>query len=141
MYRKKTEPWVAVDSVPLPQSPGVVCNSMEELYNKIINHIILKLKNGETRLTKVLIAKELDISVSEFDDICEKRQIPKFLIELSKTTKSREWIKRITDNFENMEAHEIGNDFMITRERIRQIEAKAMMLINKMRNNPPDDVA
>jgi len=114
---------------------------MEDLYNKIINHIILRLKNGETKLTKALIAKELDITVSDFDKICEKRQMPKFLIELSKTTKSREWIKRITNNFVNIESHEIGKDFAVTRERIRQIEAKATRLIKKMRNKTPDDVA
>ena len=114
---------------------------MEDLYIKIVNHIILKLKNGETKLTKLAIAKELNITVREFDSICAKKQMPILLIELSKSTKSREWIKRITDDFENMESHEIGKDFRITRERIRQIEAKAMRLINKVRSNPPDDVA
>jgi len=103
--------------------------------------LILKLKNGETKFTKAGIAKELNISVREFDDICEKKQMPKFLIELSKTTKSREWFQRITEGFENLDAHEVGKDFTVTRERIRQIEAKAMRLLNKMRSNPPDDVA
>ncbi len=70
-----------------------------------------------------------------------KKQMPKFLIELSKTNISREWFKRIADDLENMEAFEVGKDFAVTRERIRQIEAKAMQLFNKMRNNPPDDVA
>ena len=55
---------------------------MEELYSRIINHIILKLKNGETNLSKVLMVKELDISVSKFNDTCEKKQMPKFLFEL-----------------------------------------------------------
>lgn len=43
---------------------------MEDLYDKIINHIILELKNGETKLTKAEIAKELNITTSTFDDIC-----------------------------------------------------------------------
>ncbi len=114
---------------------------MEEQYKKIVSHLILKIKNGETKFTKAGIAKELNISVSEFDDICAKKQMPKFLIELSKTNKSREWLKRIADDLENMEAFEVDKDFAVTRERIRQIEAKAMQLLKKMRNNPPDDVA
>lgn len=114
---------------------------MEDLYEKIINHIILKLKNGEVKLSKIDIARELNITVREFDNVCAKKQMPEFLIELSKSSKARDWIKRITDDFNKLRSSEIGNNFVITRERIRQIEAKAMRLINKTRIDPPDDIA
>jgi hypothetical protein len=34
MYRKKTEPWAAVDSVPSPQSPGVRRDGIAERNNE-----------------------------------------------------------------------------------------------------------
>ena len=64
--------------------------------------------------------------------------MPKFLIELSKTPKAREWIKRITDDFENMESHDIGKDFIVGK---KEMNKKTMDLKIAVRKETDDDAA
>ncbi len=72
--------------------------------------------------------------------------------QLKETTKKI--LQRLTDNEKKglrerlgigtdkeIDLEKIGKDFKITRERIREIEAKALRKIKKMRDDLPDDVA
>ncbi len=114
---------------------------MEELYNKIVDHIVLKLKNGELGLSKKDIVKELDISIEAFSEIASNYSLPNFLIGLSKDAQALERIKRITNDLDEIKSKTIGKDLAVTRERISQIETIAMKLIEKSNRNVPDDVA
>ena len=42
---------------------------------------------------------------------------------------------------DNITIEEIGEDFLATRERIKEIEKKALRILKKRNNDPPDDVA
>ena len=116
---------------------------MENLYDKIVNHIILKLLNGDTKLTKQEIARDLNITVSELNDACEKKHMPKFFSELSKSTNTPEWLKKIKPIFEKNKSGKFERDFEAARKRIRRIEEKALKKLSKRRSDddPPDDVA
>ena len=100
-----------------------------------------RLKNGEFNLSEEDIATELDISVGTLKTICSKNQLPKFLIELSKNHEAIERFKQISDDWDNIDMLDPKKNFVATRERIKQIEQKAMGLLNKQKDNPPDDVA
>jgi len=45
------------------------------------------------------------------------------------------------DEFNKIDLKKIGEDYAITRQKIKEFEAKALKKLNHLRDEPPDDVA
>ncbi len=116
---------------------------MENLLDKIISHIIMKLKSGDTDITKQKIAMDLNITENVFDIVCMKTKIPGILSDLSGHTDPDKLIKKLTHNPPCLRSIKSGNDLHVTREKICQIETKAFNKLNKAGHDkePPDDAA
>ena len=128
---------------PHPDNFGIAIRFPVESASGLAWNIHLKLLNGDTKLTRQEVARDLNITVSELDNACEKMQMPKFLNELTKSTKIPEWIKEGLSRFDDKEPDKIGNNFEVTRDRIRQIKTKIIKKLNQPESDddPPDDVA
>ena len=114
---------------------------MEDLYTKIVNHMIFKLSNGEYNLSMSSIAEELDIPAETLNKVVFISFLPNLLLKLSKDPHAQKVIERIRRNLDGNKSNSEYWDFRATRERIKEIEAKALKKFKDRNDDPPDDTA
>lgn len=114
---------------------------MEELFNKIIDYLVSKLRNGEYNLSMRDIANEFDVPDETLKKIVPISNLPNFLLKLSNSPTAQKKFEEFRKDPDYFRKKYEGKDFTVTQERIREIEAKVLKKMKNNNDDPPDDIA